>query len=102
MARRKNHNCNSRQPIAWPDVWKKIQGIVTRLNAPDGILDSVLTDETEWWIKGDNMYLSIPDNLRDYIELNMEHFKPVLWPFLLSHNCTKLIYKTKNHGTQKH
>lgn len=92
MAHRKNHSSNP-QPIAWLDVWKKIQGIVTRLGAPDDIRQAAFSDDTEWWTKGDTMYLSIPEIIRDYIELHMDDFKPVLWPFLLSHHCTKLIYE---------
>lgn len=92
MIRKKNHS-NSHQPIAWLDVWKKIQGIVTRLGAPDEIQKAALSDDTLWHVEDDTMYIFIPDNLREYIEQNMDSFKPVLWPFLLSHHCTKLIYE---------
>ena len=30
----------------------------------------------------------------DYIEDNMDVFKPVLWPFMRRCGCYKLIYKT--------
>lgn len=92
MAHRKNRSSNS-QPIAWLDVWEKIHGIVEKLNAPDDIRQASLSEDTWWHVKGDTMYIFIPDNLREYIELHMDDFKPVLWPFLTSHHCTKLIYE---------
>ena len=99
MTRRKNNH----QPVAWLDVWKKIQGTVMRLNAPDVVQQAALSVEIAWWTKGATMYLVIPDNLRDFIEQNMDYFKPILWPFMLSHHCTKLIYKRHlENGTQTH
>ena len=91
MAKRKNSNRNQ-QPIAWTDVWKRIQDTVARLDAPEEIRQAALAGDTEWWTKGDTMYLFIPNELREYIELNMDEFKPILWPFLQSHHCSKLIY----------
>lgn len=90
MARRKRHGSN--QPIAWTDVWKRIRGIADRLDAPEEIRQAVRNEETAWRKEGDTMYIRIPDNLREYIELHMDEFKPAIWPFLLSHHCKKLIY----------
>ena len=91
MAKKKSRSSNQ-QPIAWLDVWEKIQDTVARLDAPDEIRRAALDDNTEWWTNGDTMYLFIPNELREYIELNMDEFKPILWPCLQSHHCSKLIY----------
>lgn len=90
MTRRKNHK--NEPVIQWLDVWKEIQETINRMEAPLTVRMAALDDNTEWWTKGDTMYLYIPDVVQLYIEQNMDTFKPILWPFLQSHHCTKLIY----------
>lgn len=91
MARKKNHT-NNQRPMEWPDVWRRIQSNAKRLGASDDIQDA-LSESTSWRVAGEVMYIHIPERLCDYIELHMDEFKPILWPFLLSHHCNKLIYE---------
>ena len=63
------------------------------MNAPLSVRQASLSEDTYWWVDGDTMHLFIPDVVQLYIEQNMDTFKPILWPFLQAHRCTRLIYE---------
>ena len=91
MTRRRHRNSNE-NPIAWVSVWEEIQKALDKMNAPLPVRTAALSDFTEWRVRNDEMHLYIPDEVREYIERNMDVFKPILWPYILSHHCTRLIY----------
>ena len=91
MVRKNNHK--NELKIQWLDVWKQIQEIIYKRDAPLSIRNAALSDDTDWRVEGDEMHLFIPDIVQVYIEQNMDYFKPILLPFINSHHCTKLIYE---------
>ena len=71
----------------WPDVWQEIRQTARLLgrDIPEGL--------TSWRADGEDLHLAVPDDAREYIERNMDVFKPILWPFVLSRGCIRLIYE---------
>ena len=76
----------------WPDIWKRIQDEIFRHETPLDIRKAALTRDTSCRRQGDVMHIRVPANIAEYIELHMSDFKDIIWPFVQSHHCNKLIY----------
>lgn len=78
---------------AFLKMWKEVFNQLKDMSAPYEIRMAALSDKVKWDEKDDYVTLYIPDNLHIYIEENMDVFKPIIWPFLRSRCCSKLMYK---------
>ena len=87
----KSHDTQSGTP-SWTEVWSEIVDIIVRIGTPAEVRKAAVSAKTGCQIHGREMHVIIPDIVREYIEKNLDTFKPVFLPFLRSHNCTKLIY----------
>ena len=63
-------------------------------DAPAEIRTAVRGDRVRFSVQGAVFTLYVNKAVMDYIEDNMDVFKPVLWPFMRRCGCYKLIYKT--------
>lgn len=72
-------------------AWRKVVKHVME-KAPDSVRTAT-TESVQYDVKVPDFTLFIPVILRDYIENNMDEFKPILWPVIRRCGCYKLIYK---------
>ncbi len=90
MSKRRNRASDS--GANWPETWSRVQKTILLLGPPEDILLSAHERNVSWSVRGNEMRLQIPEILIEYIEVNMEFFKPILWPFIQSMRCSKLVY----------
>lgn len=95
---------NTHPEMEWPHVWDRCRVTFERTGASKEVLESC-RKETRHEIKNNVLYLHVERMVKDYIEQNMDDFKPILWPFIKYSKCSKLIYKiikhANNHGTNQ-
>ena len=73
-------------------AWHKVIVHVME-KAPDAVRKAA-AEKVQYYVQAPDFTLTIPVVLKDYIESNMDVFKPILWPFMRKCGCYKLIYKT--------
>lgn len=76
-------------------VWQRMFDSIAEA-APYHIRMAALSDNVKYEDTTGVFYLSVPSVLRYYMEENMDKIKSILWPFVRSRGCTKLLYKGIN------
>lgn len=87
---RKKHRVEN--AIQWAETWRRIQQEIFKHESPLHIRQAALAKDTTCRKQGDAMVIRVPAVIEEYIEQHMSAFKDILWPFIQSHHCSKLIY----------
>ena len=69
-------------------VWNKVRR--TMNNAPKNIQKDA--QDVKFSVHSPDFNLYVTRDLKDYIEENMDVFKPILWPLIRRCGCNRLIY----------
>lgn len=73
----------------WGEVW----GLMAESGAPPEVMLSAVDDTVEVTVRGDTLFLHAPQTVYEYIERNLERFKPLLQQALDRRRCRNLNYK---------
>ena len=69
-------------------VWNKVRR--TMNNAPKSIQEDA--QGVKFSVHSPDFNLYVTRDLKDYIEENMDVFKPILWPLIRRCGCNRLVY----------
>lgn len=73
----------------WGEVW----GLMAESGAPPEVMLSAVDDTVGVTVRGDTLFLHAPQTVYEYIERNLERFKPLLQRALDRRRCRNLNYK---------
>lgn len=83
----------SRFPPDFLELWKQVYATCKRLKAPPEILSAMLADSVKQKTTPDGKFeLWLARSLCEYIEKNLEVFKPLIRPYMQTARCLELNY----------
>ena len=89
------------EKVTWTNTWRTVCRTLVETDAPKDVVLAALGENVRWRIRRPaTFHLAIPVVLREHLEMNLEVYKPILWPFLQQNGCRSLIYH--NTETQQH
>lgn len=78
-------------------VWRKVVNVLA-VNAPLPVAEALAKCEATAVVRGTDFILTVPEAVKEYMEEQMSCVKPVLWPYIKRLGCTRMVYKTYQHG----